>query len=271
MRRNRILYALGISAFIIILGYALLRELDRNQAQISNSISGVITATPAAGAGIVKTDNAYLLLFEPGSTYPVATKVINPFLPPTTFFIGQEDASKPLKGPFRLLILSDKDGNPDNPARGEVIGALTPPLELGTEAFEYLLDRPFRGYPKELMEARRNDPETNISGTVDVSPKFKNLVALGDRLVIMLFDPELARPVAFRILENIQFPLDFKIGAADAMPGAQLKGPFSLRILTDKNNQPFESAAGELIVRSAEALPLGSKGLSFILDQEYRR
>ena len=54
MRRNRILYALGISAFIIILGYALLRELDRNQAQISNSISGVITATPAAGAGIVK-------------------------------------------------------------------------------------------------------------------------------------------------------------------------------------------------------------------------
>ena len=65
MRRNRILYALGISAFIIILGYALLRELDRNQAQISNSISGVITATPAAGVGIVKTDNAYLLLFEP--------------------------------------------------------------------------------------------------------------------------------------------------------------------------------------------------------------
>ena len=54
MRRNRILYAFGISAFIIILGYALLRELDRNQAQISNSISGVITATPAAGAGIVK-------------------------------------------------------------------------------------------------------------------------------------------------------------------------------------------------------------------------
>ena len=271
MRRNRILYALGISAFIIILGYALLRELDRNQAQISNSISGVITATPAAGAGIVKTDNAYLLLFESGSSYPVATKVINPFLPPTTFFIGQEDASKPLKGPFRLLILSDKDGNPDNPARGEVIGALTPPLELGTEAFEYLLDRPFRGYPKELMEARRNDPETNISGTVDVSPKFKDLVAAEDRLVIMLFDPELARPVAFRILENIQFPLDFKIGASDAMPGAQLKGPFSLRILTDKNNQPFESAPGELIVRSAEALPLGSRGLSFILNQEYRR
>ena len=85
MRRNRILYAVGISAFIIILGYALLRELDRNQAQISNSISGVITATPAAGAGIVKTDNAYLLLFESGSSYPVATKVINPFLPPVSY------------------------------------------------------------------------------------------------------------------------------------------------------------------------------------------
>ena len=66
MQRNRILYALGISAFIIILGYALLRELDRNQAQISNSISGVITATPAAGAGIVKTDKAHPLPFGPG-------------------------------------------------------------------------------------------------------------------------------------------------------------------------------------------------------------
>ena len=89
--------------------------------------------------------------------------------------------------------------------------------------------------------------------------------------MIMLFDPELARPVAFRILENIQFPLDFSIVSADAMPGAQLKGPFSLRILTDKNNQPFESAPGELIVRSAEPLPLGSHGLNFILDQEYSR
>ena len=86
MRRNRILYALGISAFIIILGYALLRELDRNQAQISNSISGVITATPAAGAGIVKTDNAYLLLFEPGSSYPGSHQSDQPLSPADHFF-----------------------------------------------------------------------------------------------------------------------------------------------------------------------------------------
>ncbi|GIS37309.1 MAG: hypothetical protein Ct9H90mP9_3390 [Pseudomonadota bacterium] len=81
--------------------------------------------------------------------------MINPFFPPDHFFYRTGRRIQTSKGPFRLLILSDKDGNPDNPARGEVIGALTPPLELGTEAFEYLLDRPFRGYPKELVEARR--------------------------------------------------------------------------------------------------------------------
>ena len=271
MRRNRLLYSIAITAFIILLGYALLQEMDRNQEQIEGSISGVITATPSAGSAIVKTDNAYLLLFELGSSYPAATKVMNPFLPPTTFFIGQEDAVKPLKGPYRLLVLSDKDGNPDRPAVGEVIGPLTEPLKLGTEAFEYILDRPFQGFPKELLEARRKDPAMNILGTIDVSPEFKDQISAEDRLVIMLFDPKLGRPVAFRILENFSLPQDFSIGVADAMPGIQLKGPYSLRIISDKNGQPFESAPGELIVRSKKLLPLGSQGMNLVLDQEYQR
>ena len=271
MRRNRLLYTFAIIAFFILLGYALIREMDRNQAQINGSISGIITATPAAGAGIVKTDNAYLMLFEPGTSYPTVTKVINPFLPPTTFFIGQGDSAAPLKGAYRLLVLSDKDGNPDRPALGEVMGELTAPLKLGTEAFEYLLDRPFQGFPKELLEARRKDPAMNILGTIDVSPEFKDQISAEDRLVIMLFDPKLGRPVAFRILENFSLPQDFSIGVADAMPGIQLKGPYSLRIISDKNGQPFESAPGELIVRSKKLLPLGSQGMNLVLDQEYQR
>ena len=271
MRRNRLLYSIAITAFIVLLGYALLHEMDRNQEQIEGSISGVITATPSAGSAIVKTDNAYLLLFEPGASYPAATKVMNPFLPPTTFFIGQEDAVKPLKGSYKLLVLSDKDGNPDRPAVGEVIGPLTEPLELGTEAFEYILNRPFKGFPKELQEARRADPQWNIAGTIDVSPAFQDLISPQDRLVIMLFDPQLGRPVAFRILENFDLPQEFRIGTMDAMPRIQLKGNYSLRILTDKNNLPFESAPGELVVRSTELLSLGTAGLNLVLDSEYRR
>jgi hypothetical protein len=271
MRRNRLLYFIAITAFIVLLGYALLQEMERNQKQIEGSISGVIKATPSAGSVIVKTDNAYLMLFEPGASYPVATKVMNPFLPPTTFFIGEEDALKPLKSSYRLLILSDKDGNPDRPAVGEVIGTLTEPLKLGTEAFEYILDRPFQGFPKELQEARRADPQWNIAGTVNVSPAFQAQISPQDRLVIMLFDPQLGRPVAFRILENFNLPQEFRIGTMDAMPGIQLKGDYSLRILTDKNNQPFESAPGELVVRSKELLSMGTVGLSLILDSEYRR
>ena len=86
-------------------------------------------------------------------------------------------------------------------------------------------------------------------------------------MVIMLFEPALGRPVAFRILNRFELPLDFSIGATDAMGGADLKGPFSLRILTDRNNQPFESSPGELIGRSQKLLPLGTHGIVFLRGQ----
>jgi hypothetical protein len=55
------------------------------------------------------------------------------------------------------------------------------------------------------------------------------------------------------------------------MGGPLPAGPFQLRILTDKNNQPFQSAPGEVVGRSSELIALGTHGLQFTLDQPYTR
>ena len=55
------------------------------------------------------------------------------------------------------------------------------------------------------------------------------------------------------------------------MGGQPLKGPYSLRILTDKNNQPFEPSPGEVVGRSQTLIPLGTHNLQFVLDQPYTR
>ena len=271
MLSNRLLYAIGILGFVVLLVYALLQELNRNEAQLLSSISGVIQATPSAGSAIIKTDNAYIMLFKPGSSQPDAVKVMNPFLPPVTFQIGKEDSTSLLEGNYRLLVITDKDGDPEHPAPGESTGQLTRPFPLGSEGIEYILDRSFHGFSKELLVERRTDPSLNIRGIVDVMPELRDRIESEHPMVIMLFDPALGRPVAFRIINWFNLPQEFNIGAADAMGGVELKGPFSLRILTDRNNQPFESSPGELIGRSQKLLPLGTHGIVFLLDRKYTR
>jgi len=92
-----------------------------------------------------------------------------------------------------------------------------------------------------------------------------------DRLVIMLFDPKKGRPVAIKMLEKFNLPQKFSIGQSNAMGGQTLSGKYSLRILTDKNNQPFQSFPGEIIGRSQDLISLGVNNLEFVLDQLYLR
>ena len=272
MSRNALLYLAGIVAFVTLGGYALWQELLRNEAELSESLSGTILAAPHAGAGIVKTDNAYLLLVDPDSLQIVATKVVNPFLPPTTFLVGAADAQgRPLPKRVRLLVLTDKDGDPNRPASGEVIGPLSPPYALGAQGIEYTLDRPFQSFPPELLQNRQDSPEQSISGRITVAETLKSGVSPEDRLVVMLFDPKLGRPAAIRIIPHVFDGQEFRVGAADAMGGQPLEGPFSLRILTDKDEQPFHSAPGEVVGRSSELIPLGTHGMEFSLDQPYVR
>ena len=210
MSRNALLYLTGIVVFVALAGYALWQELLRNEVELSGSLSGTILATPRAGAEIVKTDNAYLLLVDPDSFQIVATKVINPFLPPTTFLVGTDDAQgAKLSKQVRLLVLTDKDGDPNRPASGEVIGPLSPPYNLGHQGIEYTLDRPFQSFPPELLQSRQDAPEQSISGHITIADSLKAGVSPEDRLVVMLFDPKLGRPAAIRIMSCQEVADDF--------------------------------------------------------------
>ena len=155
--------------------YALWKEVSRATDQLENSISGAILSGPGA-KGIVKTDNAHVLLFDPKTLDLVASQIINPFLPPLTFSVGQADTSRPLRGAYRLLVLTDKDGNPNRSSPGEVIGQLTPSIPLGTERVEYYMDRPFIRLPAELLAFSTDSPKTSIRGIITVHPKFLDQV-----------------------------------------------------------------------------------------------
>jgi hypothetical protein len=260
---------------VVLIGYALWQEIARNETQIRTSISGTIKTAPSVTGGVVKTDNAYLILFDPETLTPVAQHMINPFLPPITFSIGQSDAGPEasLQGSYRLLIFTDRDGNPNLPSPGELIGALTQPLSLGTESFTYELDRPFNSFPQELLQSSQptDKTEDSIQGTVRISPDLLKQVSPTDKLIIMLFDPGQGRPVAFKFVESPSFPMEFQIGPSNAMGAVNLVGPYSLRILTDKDGQPFQAAEGELIGRSKDLVPLGTSNLDFVLDSPYVR
>ena len=273
MSRNALIYTVGVLGFLTLGAYALLQELERNELEISGSISGVIQATPQVGGNIVKTDVAYLLLVNPQTREVVATGMLNPFLPPMAFSVGQADVvgDRKLSGNYQLLVLTDKNANPNLPASGELIGPLSEPVALGSTGVEYVLDRPFQAFPAELRGGTQDSRETSISGQVVVAESLRSEVTQSDRLVVLLFDPQQGRPVAVRVLNGFTEPQPFRIGASDAMGGPLPAGPFQLRILTDKNNQPFQSTPGEVVGRSSELIALGTHGLQFTLDQPYTR
>ena len=271
MSKNRLIFLVFFVTVLAIIINALLEELSRNNNILKSSISGIIISNPEISKGIVKTDNAYILLFDPEKPELIAAKTVNPFLPPLTFSIGQEDSENPLSGSYRLLVITDKNRNVYLPYVGEVIGPLLKPIALGTEGIKYYLDRPFKNLPSELLISTNKQPETSISGTVIVPSFFLNELDLTDRLVIMLFEKDKSRPVAIKILSNFNPPQKFSIGQSNSMTGQILKDGYYLRILTDKNNQPFQSVPGELIGRSKELIPLGTHNLEFELDEEYIR
>ena len=120
MNKNRLIYLVFILVILVIIVNSLLKELSRNNNFLKSSISGIIISNPDISRGIVKTDNAYILLFDPEKPELVAVKTVNPFLPPLTFSIGQEDSDNTLSGAYRLLVITDKNRNVYLPSVGEV-------------------------------------------------------------------------------------------------------------------------------------------------------
>ncbi len=62
--RNVLIYSSVTIRILALIGYALWQEIARNESQIQTSISGTIKTAPSVTGGVVKTDNAYLILFR---------------------------------------------------------------------------------------------------------------------------------------------------------------------------------------------------------------
>ncbi len=285
-RKTLVILALS-GGFAVLVGVALWREFQRDAVQIRHSISGTLdydSALSAAGVGdIVRTDRVALILVDMNTRQPVAIKFESPLVPPMNFRIGQEDArdGKPLDGRYELVAITDKDGEVFKRVPGEVFGRAERQVALGDEQVQVVLNQPFRGTlfneapgaagvpgagPAAGDEA--GPPERTISGTVRAAASLAGSVAASDRLIVLLFDPELGRPAAVRIVPQARLPQPFSISLP---PGQPLKAGYSLRIITDKDGNPFGAAPGEIVGRSAGLVAPGTHGLDFVLDQPYQR
>ena len=100
MRKNKLIFLVAFVGFLWLTVYALWNEVNYSTAQLKYSISGVILSASGVGRGIIKTDNAHVLLFDPNTLELVASQIINPFLPPLTFSVGQADTGRPLRISF---------------------------------------------------------------------------------------------------------------------------------------------------------------------------
>jgi len=294
MKPRTLLLTVATVIFVAGLAFALWREVVREEAQLAASLSGVVEVAPAlyaqGVADIVRTDRLALILVDPVTREAVALKFESPLVPPQTILIGQRDVldSEALSGKYLLVGITDKDGEVFHVTPGEVYGRTPEPLKLGTEQVRLVLDEPFRGSLfNEVGPAARPQagaprpgasaagpleagPQRSIRGVVRASPALAGQVATSDRLVILLFDPAQGRPVATRIIPHAFLPQEFSIGLPEGVavtPGAG----YDLRILTDKDDNPFRSAPGEIIGRSREPIPLGTEKLDFVMDTPYQR
>ena len=285
-----ILFAIGTS-------WALLREIGREERRLKSSISGVAEVTRAvlaSGGDIVRTDRLVLLLVDPKTRRPVALRTESPLVPPMTIRIGQEDVrdGRKLSGAYLVVGITDKDGEIFRVTPGEVYGRSAGPVALGTETFKLLLDQPYRGglfnetgptaasapsapagrqpQGRTPMAGISADPRFSISGTITVSKALASSIQPSDRLIILMFDPDTPRPVGFKIIPHALLPQRFTVTLQPEARGA-LKPAYGLRILTDKDNNPFGSTEGEVIGRSGRPIALGTTGLNFVLDQKYVR
>jgi hypothetical protein len=151
MKPRTVIILVSVAFFLIAVGLALVREVDREQARLSRSISGVVEVSQAmlstGQADLVRTDRLALLLIDPRTGDAVALKTESPFVPPQAVAIGQADARGgiELNGSYYLMGITDKDGDIAHARPGEVFGRSPAPIALGTEQVHLLLDQPFRG------------------------------------------------------------------------------------------------------------------------------
>jgi hypothetical protein len=287
MKRKTLTILILLFLFAALVGTALWRELRRDAEALAHSITGRLDVDPelaASGqADIVRTDRVALILVDPQTQHPVAMHFESPLVPPMNFRIGVEDAQggQPLTGRYTLIAITDKDGEVFRTAPGEIYGKAEQLVGLGDQHIVVTLTQPFhgsltnappRGPGAPMMAGAAAEPpgppERTVSGTVRAAPELAANVAAGDRMVIMLFDLEAGRPAAVQLVPITMLPQSFSISIPAGQP---LKAGYSLRILTDKDGNPFGAAPGEIVGRSAGLVPPGKHDVRFVMDQPYVR
>lgn len=311
MKAKAWLIIAALAAFIVLIAPALWRELAREEAAVGRSVTGTVEIDPALWrsglADVVKTDRLALYLVDPKTREPVALTFESPLVPPQTIRIGEQHARSPagLNGELLLIGITDKDGEVFRVSPGEIYGQLPNPVTLGTERVKLVLDQPFRGSlfntvetagapsrgaPPQMgggappmmggggpmmsagpLDGQPVDNAYAIRGEIRVAPALAENVSPSDRLVLLLFDPAQGRPVTSKIIPHTLLPQAFTLALSKDMPGVEPGKGYDIRVVTDKDNNPFGSAAGELVGRSKEPVPLGTKGYVLELDQPYVR
>ena len=288
MNSKKIIIIGLVLGFVVALGAVLMREISREEEKLASSISGRAEVTEqlfrTGMADIRREDRAAVFLIDPKTKEPAAMKILSPFIPPAAFDVGQENSRLELKGEYILVLITDKDGELFRPSPGEVYGISTEPVALGSQNVVFIVDQPFRGglmnnagkvHAQAQMASNPQEStapqEFSISGTIDVTPDMKSHLEQSDRLIVLLFDPQSGRPAANIIIPEAKLPQKFSISVSSAVAEANGGKGYYLRVVTDKNNNPFGSAPGELAGRSTETIALGTKDLKFILNTPYTR
>ena len=287
MKTRSIVIVVLVVGFFIAVGAMLLREIKREEEMLAKSISGRAEVSSALYAAKVveirREDRAALMLIDPKTRQPVAMRMMSPFIPPATFEIGQEYANDVLEGAYYLLIITDKDGEIYRPSPGEIYGISKEPISLGSRELVFTVDQPFRGgllnegatsapmMTNTAGEASQPAKEHSIHGKITVSKALAGNIESTDRIIILLFDPKTNRPVANKIIPHVLLPQAFSIGVPASVAKSNGGTGYFLRVVTDKNNNPFGSAPGEVVGRSNKPIPLGTKDVELEMDQEYKR
>ena len=108
-----------------------------------------------------------------------------------------------------------------------------------------------------------------ITGSIHVHPDLARHVAAGDRLIIKLYYPGdgVDLDAKFQILDPVALPLDFGIAPAIDMNGRTKFPAYMIEAFTDKDHDVLSVAAGEVVGRIPDLVPLGTAGLVIEMDR----
>ena len=105
-------------------------------------IAGTVRVVEGLRAGLEPSDRMIVLLMDPQTGRPAATKIIPHLLLPQAFSIAAPPGSAGKS--YYLRIITDKDGQPVNSVPGEVVGRSTSPIPVGTKDIDFVLDSPYQ-------------------------------------------------------------------------------------------------------------------------------